>query len=59
MAIGFATAPATFQSVMNVALSRARRKMTYGVYMDDATIGGKDFETCWKDTLEAMICVLR
>jgi hypothetical protein len=42
MAFGFATAPATFQSVMNIALSRARWEMTYGVYMDDATVGGKD-----------------
>jgi hypothetical protein len=27
--------------------------------MDDGTVGSPDAETCWKDTLEALICVLR
>lgn len=59
MAFGFANAPAMFQGVMNVAFSRARRNLTYGVYMDDGTVGGNDFGECWKDTLEAMVCILR
>ena len=44
---------------MNIAISRATRKITAGVYMDDVTIGGPEPMACWEDTLEAMRCVLR
>ena len=39
MAFGFTLAPATFQGIMNVALSRASRPLKHGTYMDDCTVG--------------------
>ena len=59
MAFGFTLAPATFQGIMNIALSRARRKLKHGTYMDDCTVGNNTLEATWQDTLEAMICLLR
>jgi hypothetical protein len=59
MAFGFALAPAMFQSVMQVALSRARWHLTSGTYLDDCTVGHNDPLQCWEDTLEAIKCLLR
>ena len=44
---------------MNIALSRAIHELIFGVYMDDVTIGNNSPASCWRDTREAMICVLR
>ena len=44
---------------MNVALSRARRKLVCGTYLDDCTVGNNNPVECWKDTMEAIKCLLR
>ena len=58
MAFGFATAPAHFQGVMPVALSRSRRPLSHGTFMDDCTLGSDSVRGCWEDTMEAMRCLL-
>ena len=59
MIFGFISAPAFFQELMNLALSRATRKLAHGTFQDDCTVAAALIMECWQDTLEAIRCLLR
>jgi hypothetical protein len=58
MCFGHMLAPAWFQYIMNIALSRATRKLQHGTYLDDATITGVERRCTWLDTLEGCRCLV-
>jgi hypothetical protein len=44
MPFGHLLAPCHFQAIMNMALSRSRRPLKTGIYLDDTTIQGNEIK---------------
>lgn len=58
MIFGFKPAPSFFQMLMVTALSRSKHKLRHGTFQDDCTLAGMTQEECWRDTCEAIRCLL-
>ena len=58
MTFGFNTAPACFQAIMMTLMDAEPNRPTNATYIDDITVAINQVPVCWRDTHEAIQCML-